>query len=135
MLKKPRDLLNLRRQEAALINVLADWRWFMNPYSNEALCTKSTMPSVFFVTKKFGLTMCHLSKSYLKSGTFVALEGREGKIKKETLLTRTTYLTTQLPSFWAFLTSISQSRPKKAPPWDKSKGIVQQALDPQSCQD
>ena len=70
MLKKPRNLLNLRRQEAGLINVLADWRWFMNPYSNEALCTKSTMPWVFFATKKYVLTMCHLSKSYLKSGTF-----------------------------------------------------------------
>ena len=66
---------------------------------------------------------------------FFALHGHEGKSKRETLLTRTTYLTTQLPGFWEFLTSISQSRPKKAPPWDKSKGIVQQALDPQSCQD
>ena len=75
--------------------------------------------------------------SSFKSHTWkvVLLSPLKENQKKMTLLRLTTYLTTQLPSFWAFLTSMSQSGPKKAPPWDKSKGIVQQALDPQSCQD
>ena len=69
----------------------------------------------FFVTKN--VTVCHLSKSYLKSCTFWPFMAH-GLSKRD--------LTKSLSSGNCYAT---------APPWGKSKGIFQQALEPVSCQD